>query len=78
MKWIKTQDGNLINLENVYVLKCVNLENGKVIVKAYSGTITDNEGYIEFFDYDVAIFRNSDDAQKYVEKLAEKLGAEEF
>ena len=84
--WIKTPEGNLLNLETGFEIGKVNT---KVIFtypqldmsRAYLEKI-DGDYEIDFngsFLYkEIAVFDNVTDAWKYIDKLAQKLGAEEI
>lgn len=69
MKWVKTPSGTLINLDNV----------GTIMAETYYGAngreknrcwLTVGESRLEVLDREIA--------EKYVEKLAAKIGAEEI
>jgi hypothetical protein len=82
--WIKTQFGNLINLDNVrtisaigdyknvYVVACSPCEKADEVFNYYEGIV--NSPRV------IAIFKDVErkEAQEYIDKLAAKLGAEEI
>lgn len=66
--WIKVHEGKIVNLENGTVIKQVMQFNGE-----------DNGFYYIFLNDEViADFGDEFDANRYFDKLAEKLSAKEF
>ena len=67
--WIKTQNQALLNLEN---FNCV-------FIDQRYGKIKDTEKYAVYAnDNIIGFFENKNAAQEYINKLAQKLGAEEI
>ena len=88
--WIKTPEGNLLNLETgfeigkvdqkvVFVYPQNDFNHTKIeSLEQYAGEISYFVNLPERFVYkDLACFDNDADAWKYIDKLAKKLGAEE-
>ena len=81
--WIKTNNGNLINTNNISSIeKRKEFTYDHEILKfceiwAYTGTVAPSDEGGFFYTRDLlARFKTEEAAQKYLDKLAEKLGAE--
>lgn len=87
--WIKTPLGFLINTDNIfsfYVAKDYNfhkltIEGFRIIALSGNSTATNTGGDSDdrdetLFEIAVAYFKEAEQAQAYIDKLAEKLGAE--
>jgi hypothetical protein len=83
--WIKTQCGNLLNLDNVRTITTIGDGHKVYIVACSVGEdidemfdILDSGNDIECSPRLIAIIENATnkETEKYIDKLAEKLGAE--
>ena len=74
--WIKTQLGELVNLSKATEIKCNFYKSvEKYAIEAFADNVNKKKKYrLEV----LAMFTDYEDVKKYINKLAEELGAEEI